>query len=76
MKRERKLQMALDRITLSGGLMGAAEVAEALGVQVPNLSWTGVEPIARISNQRIPVYLAADVQVEMVKRNRRSGAAE
>lgn len=76
MARDRRLQRAVDTIGLHGGFMGAAEVAAALGVQVPNLSWTGVEPIARISNQRIPVYLAADVQVEMAKRNRRSGAAE
>lgn len=72
----RRLQRAVDTINLYGGLMGAAEVAETLGVQVPNLSWTGIEPTWRVSNGRIPVYLAADVQHEMTKRNRRSGASE
>jgi hypothetical protein len=48
--------------------MGAAEVAEALNVQVPNLSWQPVEPFTRISRGRIPVYLAADVRAEVDKR--------
>ena len=56
--------------------MGAAEVAEALGVQVPNLSWTGIQPIARISRDRIPVYLAADVNEEMKRRGRKAAASE
>lgn len=74
--RDRRLQRAVDTIKLNGGFMGAAEVAAALGVQVPNLSWTGIEPIARISRDRIPVYLAADVNEEMAKRGRRSARSE
>ena len=68
MSRDRRLQRAVDTIKLHGGLMGAAEVAEALNVQVPNLGWTNVKPIARISRQRIPVYLAADVQAEIERK--------
>ena len=61
----RRLQRAVDTINLYGGVMGAAEVAEALGVQVPNLSWTGMEPTWKVSRGRIPVYLAAEVKAEL-----------
>ena len=61
----RRLQRAVDTINLYGGLMGAAEVAERLGVQVPNLSWQNVEPTWRVSNGRIPVYLAAHVDLQI-----------
>jgi hypothetical protein len=62
MKRDRRLQRALDTLSLHGGFMGAAEAAETLGILVPNLSYAKLEPVARISNGRIPVYLAADVE--------------
>jgi hypothetical protein len=74
--RDRRLQRALDTIHLHGGLMGAAEVADALGVHVPNLGWTGIEPVARISRGRIPVFLAADVQAEIIRREGRAAKAE
>jgi hypothetical protein len=75
--RDRRLQRALDTIHLHGGLMGAAEVAEALGKHVPNLSWVKeIQPVARISRGRIPVYLAADVQAEVTRREGRAAKAE
>lgn len=48
----------------SGGLMGAREVAEMLGVQTPNLKHVrGLpEPQERISGGSIPVYRRADIE--------------
>lgn len=47
---------------LGDALMGAKDVAEALGIHVPNLKHVKIEPVARISGGRIPVYLASDVE--------------
>jgi hypothetical protein len=74
--RDRRLQRAIDTLNLYGGLMGAAEVADALGIKVPNLKWVGIEPVASISRGRIPVFLAADVQAEIIRREGRAAKAE
>jgi hypothetical protein len=74
--RERRLQRAIDTLNLYGGLMGAAEVADALGIKVPNLKWVGIEPVASISRGRIPVFLAADVQAEITRREGRAAKAQ
>jgi hypothetical protein len=74
--RDRRLQRAIDTLNLHGGLMGAAEVADALGVKVPNLKWVGIEPVASISRGRIPVFLAADVQAEVTRREGKAARAE
>jgi hypothetical protein len=74
--RDRRLQRAIDTLNLHGGLMGAAEVADALGIKVPNLKWVGIEPVASISRGRIPVFLAADVQAEIIRREGRAAKAE
>jgi hypothetical protein len=76
MKRDRRLQRALDTIKIHGGFMGAAEVAEVLGVEVANLKWQKVGAIARISRGKIPVYLAYDVEQELKRRGRKAAASE
>jgi hypothetical protein len=66
----------LDTIKVYGGLMGAAEVADKLGVEVANLKWQKVGAIARISNGKIPVYLAYDVEQELKRRGRKAAESE
>jgi hypothetical protein len=58
---------------LLGNIMGAKDASQMLGVQVPNLKQTGLQPVMRISGETIPVYLRDDV--EKVKAAREERAA-
>lgn len=57
-------------------LMGAKDVAEALGVKVPNLKHVKIDPVARISGGAIPVFLRMDVVAEIERRAQRATVAE
>lgn len=79
-KNRRKLAEEIARVALQhigDALMGAKDVAEALGVKVPNLKHVKIEPVARISGGAIPVYLRADVEAEKARRaEKRAAVAE
>jgi hypothetical protein len=61
-------------------IMGAKDAAAMLGVQVPNLKQTGLQPVTRISGGTIPVYLRDDVERVRQEReeraSRRAAASE
>ena len=77
----------MSKVTTTGGevyglrqwcddnLMGAKDVAEALGIKVPNLKHVRIEPVARISGGAIPVYLRDDVSHEQERRRKVRAAA-
>lgn len=72
------LDVLKDAVSYGYALMGAKDVAEALGVKVPNLKHVKIEPVARISGGAIPVFLRADVDAEIERRRiaRRAAASE
>ena len=74
--RPRKVQRALDTLGLYDEIIGAAEVADLLGVEVSNLKWQKVPVWKRISNGRIPVYLRSDVEASRRLRERKAMASE
>jgi hypothetical protein len=53
-------------------LLGAKDAATLLGVQVPNLKQTGLQPVTRISGDTIPVYLRDDVEKVRAEREERA----
>jgi hypothetical protein len=57
---------------IADNLVGAKDAALMLGVQVPNLKQTGLEPVTRISGGTIPVYLRSDVDLKRVAREERA----
>ena len=61
---------------LSSPRMGAKDIAEGLGVKVPNLKHVKIEPHERISGGAIPVYLSADYEAEKERRVQRAMASE
>jgi hypothetical protein len=69
-------ELLYPRGALADALMGAKDIAEELGVKVPNLKHVKIEPVARISGGAIPVYLRADVEAEKERRAKRAAASE
>jgi hypothetical protein len=67
-KRERKLQLASDRIQLSGGIMGVTSAARLYGCEPGNIDWHLV-PWGKIDCGR--VYLRADVEAAKARREQR-----
>jgi hypothetical protein len=57
---------------LTENLMGAKDAATRLGVQVPNLKQTGLQPVTRISGDAVPVYLRDDVEKVRAARDERA----
>ena len=72
---DRAFDVLKDHLVGPRSIMGAKDVAEALGVKVPNLKYVKIEPVARISGGAIPVYLRADVEAEQERRRLRAAAA-
>jgi hypothetical protein len=76
-KRAERIREALTndyglREWLVDNIVGAKDAAVLLGVQVPNLKQTGLQPVTRISGDTIPVYLRDDVEKVRAEREERA----
>jgi hypothetical protein len=64
--------MSRTRAWIAENIVGAKDAATMLGVQVPNLKQTGLQPVTRISGGMIPVYLRDDVEKVKAAREERA----